>query len=153
VTSPPTSTETSPTTRGRRQIVTRLLCLGAAVAWVGVLAVVFSTVTQSSTEVISSNDGHGIVTRVVSSSPTLVAEDGSAVLVILLLLLLLCAVAAASLLYRHRRGIDGIGIAGIIAAGLAGLLTLLGALSIGLFVAPLAMLLTVVALPLESRRT
>lgn len=74
------------------------------------------------------------------------------VAVILSIMAVAVLVASWSVLHRIRRRSASLGLAGVAAAALVSLITVAGALSIGMFAAPLAALLIILALPMEALR-
>jgi hypothetical protein len=79
-------------------------------------------------------------------STTLVHQNGLKVVFILLIPLVGVTIVAATLWYRHRAHKRCVGILGWIVVTLIGFLVLLGAFTVGPFIAPVAIFLLVAAL-------
>jgi hypothetical protein len=102
---------------------------------VGLVVPVYSSSSSSSTT--------GGVTIHSTSDATLVHVNGLRVLVLLALPLVAVAAVGLSLRSRHRHERPGAGVLAWIVTGLLIVVSILGVLTIGLFVAPVAVLLTV----------
>lgn len=76
-----------------------------------------------------------------TTSATLVEVDGNGALAVVALPLVPVLVAAASMHRRFRKHAEGAGVVAWLAVALVGTFTTLGALTIGIFVAPLFVLL------------
>lgn len=93
----------------------------------------------------TTSNGHPITTSIYDVNPRPVG-------VILSIMAVAVIVASWSVLHRIRRRSASLGVAGVAAAALVSLITVAGALSIGMFAAPLAALLIILALPMETLR-
>jgi hypothetical protein len=108
------------------------LWLGLAALWsLGLVAAGFLVNSYSST----SSNGQTLIQE---PGRTLIQENGIHVLFILLIPLLGVAIVALALWRRRRFQIPGVGVLVWIVFGLMALLVVLGALTIGPFVAPVA---------------
>jgi len=127
-------------------LVLRFALLGCAyLAW-GALALIMVSYHGGSSSSISVVNGH--VTRVVRRGVTVYQENPGPVRIVLLVLGGAVLVSTASISWRVVRHSQRVGVAGIIVGGVAGLVALLGMLTIGPFILPLASLLIVRALPI-----
>jgi len=136
--------------RRTRQVVVRLVLLAAAyVAW-GALAVVLVSLPLYSSEGVSLVEGRAA--RVTHSTSTVYQMDPGPVRIILALLGGALVVSTASLLWRVARRTTRVGVTGMAASASAGAVALLGMLTVGPFILPLAVLLTVLALPIAPDR-
>lgn len=131
----------------RRQIATRYRLLGAAyvVAALAVALLFWSRggvwTAYSSTE----PDGRTVYSSVYDNNPRVVLLLVSLVAISLL-------VATASLVYRIRRRCPKPGVAGVTVAGLLCIVALFGMLTVGPYLIPLAALLVLVAVPMDTMR-
>lgn len=138
-------------TRRSRHVALRAGMLGGAyLAWAAVAWMLVAVHSGSSTAVSS---GTGRPTTVVRSSPTLYQEQPATIRVILVALAVAVVVSTASVLWRVARRSERLGVAGLIAAGPVAAATVLGAMTIGRFLLPLATLLVLLALPIAPERT
>ena len=94
----------------------------------------------------------GRAARVTHSTSTVYQMDPGPVRIILALLGGALVVSTASLLWRVARRTTRVGVTGMAAAASAGAVALLGMLTVGPFILPLAVLLTVLALPIAPDR-
>ena len=128
--------------------VNRLL-LTIAAAWSALLALggSFLVPAYSSSSVSSSSVGPAgsrVTRTIVTSSQTLLQANGLRVLVLLALPLLAVGVVAFSLRKRWVTGRPGPGVLAWTVSGFVGIVSLLGILTIGIVVLPVAVLLLVV---------
>jgi len=93
-----------------------------------------------------------VVAALTFGSPTLVQENGPRVLVPVGLPLVASVVVSGALWRRRRRARPGPGPLACVVTGLVGLLVLAGLLSIGLFVAPVMVLLVLACVDATSPR-
>jgi hypothetical protein len=100
--------------------------------------------TGSSTIVIS---GTGRPTTVTESSTTLYKEQPGTVRNILIALAIALVISTASVVWRVVRRSERLGVTGLIVAGLVGAVALLGAMTIGMSIAPLAAFLVLPIAP------
>ena len=135
-----------PWSRRTRHVLLRFALLsGAYLAW-GALAWMMVSVDSGSSTIISS--GTGRQTTVIQSGTTLYQEQPGTVRAILGALAVALVIATASVVWRVARRSERLGVMGLIVAGLVGAFAVLGMLTIGMFVAPLAALLVLLALPI-----
>ncbi len=136
--------------RRTRHVLLRFgLLFGAYLAW-GALAWMMVSVDTGSSTTISS--GTGRLTTVAQSSTTLYQEQPGMVGAILIALAIALAISTASVVWRVVRRSERLGVTGVIVAGLVGAVALLGMLTIGMFIAPLAAFLVLLALPIAPDR-
>jgi len=136
--------------RRTRHVLLRLvLLLGAYLAW-GALAWVTVSVRAYSSEIISSGTGRPTVAA--SSSTTLYQDQPGTMRTILFALAIALLISTASVFWRVVRRSTHLGVTGMVAAGLVGAMALLGMLTIGMFIVPLAAFLVVLALPIAPER-
>ena len=122
------------------------IALAVALLWSTAFLVAGLTVPVYHQGSVSSD---GSRTTTVTSSSTLVEENGWPVLVVLMLPLVLSLVVAVVLLRTQRR--TPAVVVGWVATGLLAVLTVLGMLTVGLFVLPASIAL-VVACSLDTAR-
>ena len=136
--------------RRTRQVALRLVLLaGAYVAWAA-LVLVLVALSSYSSESVSLVEGHAA--RVTRSTSTVYQMDPGPVRIILALLGGALVVSTASVWWRVARRSTRVGAAGMTAGAIAGSIALLGMLTIGPFVLPLAALLVILALPIAPDR-
>jgi len=121
------------------------LLVGAYATW-GVLAWLAVTVRSYSTTIVSA--GTGRPPTVVTTGSTLEQVDPGSVRIILTGLAVALVIATASVVWRVARRSERVGVTGLVVAGLAGVVALLGMLTIGIFLVPFAALLALLALPI-----
>jgi len=132
--------------RRTKHVVARFaLLLGAYLSWLG-LAWAMVSVTAVSSATISS--GTGRATVVTQSSSTLYQNQPTTVRSILIGLATALVISTASVVWRVTRRSTRLGVSGMVVAALVSAVALLGILTIGLFIVPLAALLVVLALPI-----
>jgi len=119
--------------------------LGAYLAWAGLAWAMVAVAAGTSTAVIS---GTGRPTVITHSRATLYQSQPGTVRLILTGLAIAVLISTASVIWRIVRRSTRLGITGIVVAGLVGVAALLGVLTIGLFIVPLAAFLVVLALPI-----
>jgi len=125
------------------------LLFGAYLAW-GVLAWMLIAVDTASTTIVSSGTGRPMtVTR---SATSLYREQPGPVRAILVALAIALAVSTASVVWRVVRHSERLGVTGMIVAVAVGAVALLGAMTIGMFIAPFAAALVLLALPIAPGR-
>jgi len=88
----------------------------------------------------------------VVGSLVLIPENGSGVVIVLSMPLVLVGLFSAALAWRRAHDKPGPGAVGWILAGLAALLCLVGILTIGIFLIPVAALLFIVCGRVQERR-
>ena len=125
------------------------LLVGAYLVW-GATALILSHANGSSSVIGSSVNGH--ITQITRAAPTVSQEDPGPVQVILLGLAGALLIATASVVWRVVRRSKKVGVTGMIVAGLVGAVALLGMLTIGMLIVPLAALLVALALPIAPDR-
>ncbi len=125
------------------------LLVGAYLVW-GATALILSHTNGSSSVIGSSVNGH--ITQITRAGPTVLQEDPGPVQVILLGLAGALLIATASVVWRVVRRSKKVGVTGMIVAGLVGAVALLGMLTIGMLIIPLAALLVALALPIAPDR-
>ncbi len=135
--------------RTRHVLLRFVLLFGAYLAW-GALAWMMVSVATGSSTIVSS--GTGRPTTVTQSSTTLYQEQPGTVRVILIALAIALATSTASVVWRVVRRSERLGVTGLIVAGLVGAVAVLGAMTIGMFIAPLAAFLVLLALPIAPER-
>jgi hypothetical protein len=135
--------------RTRHVLLRFLLLLGAYLAW-GALAWMMVAYHAGSSTSISSGTDHATV--VTQSSTTLYQGQPGTVRAILLGLAIALAITTASVVWRVVRHSTRLGVTGMVVAGLVGAVALLGMLTIGMFIVPLAAFLVVLALPIAPER-
>jgi heme A synthase len=123
------------------------LLLGAYLSWLGLAWAVVSFRAFSSTTISS---GTGRATVVTQSSSTLYQNQPTTVRAILIGLAVVLVISTASVVWRVVRRSRRLGVSGMVVAALVGAVALLGILTIGLFIVPLAALLVVLALPIAA---
>ena len=132
--------------RRTRHVVVRVVVLvGAYAAWGALAWLMVSVDTYSSTAISS---GTGRPTTVTQSSSTLYQVQPTMVRALLAGAAVAVVIATGSVVWRVVRRSERLGVTGIIVAGLVGAVGLLGMLTIGIVVMPLAALLVVLALPI-----
>jgi len=119
--------------------------VGAYATW-GVSAWLAVSVRSYSSTIVSS--GTGRPPTVVTTGSTLEQADPGSVRTVLAGLALALIIATASVVWRVARRSERVGVTGLVVAGLAGVVALLGALTIGIFLVPIAALLVLLALPI-----
>jgi len=135
--------------RGKQVALRFALLLGAYLAW-GALALLLITTTGNSSVSGTSIDGH--VTQVAQPATTIYQSDPRPVQAILVGLAGALLISTASVVWRVVRRSTRVGVTGMIVAGLAGVVAVLGMLTIGMFILPVAVLLVVLALPIAPER-
>jgi Protein of unknown function (DUF2510) len=133
----------------RHALVRFVLLLGAYLVW-GALAWMMVTVSVYSSSTVSSGTGRPIV--VPKSGTTLYQAQPGTVRTILFALAMALLISTASVLWRVVHRSTRLGVTGMVAAGLVGAMALLGMLTIGMFIVPLAAFLVVLALPIAPER-
>jgi len=123
------------TPASKKQVVVRFILLGCAYLAAAGLALALFTVRGSS------DAGPG---------QTVYQANPGPVKLILMGLAVACLVATASVLWRVVRRSPRIGVAGLVVGTLVAVVALLGMLTVGPFMLPLAALLVVVALPMDK---
>jgi hypothetical protein len=123
------------TAAGKKQVMVRLLLLGCAYLVAAGLAIALFVVHGSSAW------GGGQTVYEANPGPVKMILIGSAVA---------CAVATASVFWRVVHRSPKLGVAGLAVGALTGAVALLGMLTVGPFILPLAALLVVVALPMNT---
>ena len=123
------------TAAGKRQVIVRFLLLGCAYLAAAGLAIALFAVRGSS------DSGRG---------QTVYEANPGPVKMILIGLAVACAVATASVFWRVVHRSPKVGVAGLAVGALTGVVALLGMLTVGPFILPLAALLVVVALPMNT---
>jgi len=138
--------------RTRHVLLRFMLLVGAYLAW-GVLAWMFVSVASGSSTITSSGTGRPTTTTTTTS--TLYQSQPGVVRLILVVLAVALVVATASVVWRVMRRSERLGVTGLVVAGLVGAFALLGMLTIGPFIAPLAALMVLLALPIapEPKRS
>lgn len=147
--SAPVATPRGWSRRTRLVLLRFVLLLGAYLAWGALAWMMVSVGTGSSTIVIS---GTGRPTTVTESSTTLYKEQPGTVRTILIALAIALVISTASVVWRVVRRSERLGVTGLIVAGLVGAVALLGAMTIGMSIAPLAAFLVLLALPIAPAR-
>lgn len=123
--------------------------LGAYLAWGGLAFLVAGIHAYSSqTEQLV----NGRLTEVTQEGSTVYQANPESVTIVLGLLGVALLVATASVVWRIFRRSERVGVTGMIVAAVSGVVALLGMLTIGPFIAPLAVLLVVIALPIAPDR-
>lgn len=131
-------------TQWKRQVAARFAVLGVAyLSWVGLYLILVSYHWGD-----ASSGGPGVPT----TPPTTMYQGSPG----LARTLLACVAAAfvietASVLWRVARHSHRVGVTGLVVAIAGGAISLLGFMTIGIFIAPFAGLCTVLALPIGSR--
>ena len=123
------------TAAAKKQVKVRCFLLGCAYLVSVGLAVALFTVGGSSAQ---------------GGGQTVYQADPGPVKMILSGLAVACAVATASVLWRVAHRSPRVGVAGLVAALPVGVMALLGMLTVGPFILPLAALLFVIALPMDT---
>jgi hypothetical protein len=134
--------------RAARQVRLRNMVVAASFSWVALLAIGMLTFHGGQSQSVSSSSGTGVTTTS-NASLTLYQVNPTPVLVILIVLLGACIVGLLSLRFRIRGASADLGVSCIIAI-VCGLMSVLALLSVGLFIAPLAVMLVVISLPLDQ---
>jgi len=135
-----------------RQIRLRAAAVAASFGWHALLAIVlvlYHGGTEQTSSSSTSADGSVLSTPGTVTALTIYQVNPVPVTVILLALLAVCVVGLFSLRYRVVRSSPKLGVTALVAAILTGLLALLGLMSVGIGILPLAVCLTIVALPLD----
>jgi|GEM_PF-1550567 len=132
--------------RRTRRVVFRLAALVGAYGFWGLLAWGAVTVQTYTSTGVSSGTGHP--PTVVTTGSTLEQVAPGAVRTILAGFAVALVLATGSVLWRVARRSERVGVTGLIVAGLVGVVSLLGMLTVGIFLAPFAALLTFLALPI-----
>jgi hypothetical protein len=128
----------------RPQVRIRVVLLVAAyVVWGGVAALLCAVHGSSETSV-----GSGAPEP--TTGLTIYQVNPGPVTVILLGTFVALVVATASVVWRVRHHSPKVGVAAVVAACAVGAVALLGALTVGPFLVPLAVLLVVAALPMDT---
>jgi hypothetical protein len=132
--------------RRTRQVLLRFaLLLGAYLSW-GALALMMVSYHGGSSVSISSVNGH--ITQVTQPGTTLYQGQPGAVRAILLVLGIALLISTASVVGRVARRSTRVGVTGMVVAGIVGAVALLGMLTIGMLIVPLAAFLVALALPI-----
>jgi Protein of unknown function (DUF2510) len=132
--------------RRTRQVFLRfVLLLGAYLAWGGLAWMMVAVHTGSG---ITVSSGTGRATTITPSSTTLYQVQPEIVRAILMLLAVALGISTISVVWRVVRRSERLGVVGLIVAGLVGAAALVGMLTIGMFIVPLAALLVLLALPI-----
>jgi hypothetical protein len=142
-------TRQTPMTRPqRKQVAVRYLLLGCSFLVVGALALGLFSVHGSSETAITYMNGRSVV----QSQPgqTAYQTNPTAIAVILLALLAACGTSGVSLTFRVLHRSPSLGIAGLVVGAIVGIIAILGILTVGPYILPLAGLLIVIALPLDT---
>ena len=143
-----TELERSLTRTQRRQLLVRGSEAVVLVAYVGGLVVAALVVRgSSSVEIVTANGRSSLRTL---PAPSLVEENRGAITVLVAVLLAAAIIATAALVLRAARRSPALSIAGTIAAGVVGTMAMLGILTVGPFLVPPAVLLVLIALPLDT---
>jgi len=120
--------------------------LGCAYAAWAALFLMMTVYHGGSFSSLSMVNGH--VTKVVQRGATIYQENPGPVRIILLLVAGAVLVSTASVLWRVIRHSSKIGVVGMVVGGMAAVMVVLGAFTIGPFFLPLAALLILLALPI-----
>ena len=140
----------SRTPRGR-QITVRLALLAALAITEGFLAwFMFWRHGSTSVTVTSFTGGLTHTRRLLQANQSIYEENPGPVSVILVVVVAAGLVAACSVLWRISHRVTGLGVAGTSAAVVVGALAILGMLSVGPFISPVAVLVLLLALPLDK---
>jgi hypothetical protein len=123
-----------------REVVIRWVLVAGVYVWAAAVAIALFTVSAYSS---STSTG-------ATSSSTVYQQNPGPVTVISIVLAGVCVLATASLAWRVHRRSRRVGIVGMIAGCGVGLLALLGLMTIGIALVPLAALLVLIALPLTT---
>lgn len=137
--------------RRAKLVKVRFVLVGGAVLTWGALVWLTVSVQAGTTTAVSS--GIGRPTVVTQSTTTLYQESPGAVGLILAVLAAAVVTATASVIWRVVHHSERIGITGMVVAVLVGGMALLGMLTIGMFIVPLAVLLVLLAIPIAPERT
>ena len=130
----------------RSQVVVRCLLLLASFVVVGVIALLLFTVRGNGESAVIDSGGRVVISA--QAGQTVYQANPTPVSVILVGLLAACVVSGASLAFRIVRRSPAPGVAGLVAGGLVGVVAILGMLTVGPYILPLAALLVVNGLPL-----
>ena len=145
-----TGAEAAGRSRRQKAVLLRVALLVASyVVGGGLVWLLFSAPLESSTAISS---GTGRATTVTQSSSTLYQSAPGTVHLLLGGLAAALVVATASVIWRIARRSTRLGVTAVIVGGLVGAVALLGILTIGMFVMPLAVLLVLAALPIAPER-
>lgn len=125
------------------------LLVAAYLAW-GALALALVRLHAYSSQSESLVNGH--VASVTQQSSTVYQENPGPVRVILAILGGALLIATVSVLWRVARSSERLGITGMVAAAIAGVVALLGMLTIGPFILPLTALLVLLGLPIAPAK-
>jgi hypothetical protein len=137
--------------RRSKQVLGRIgLLLGAYLCWVA-LALMLVVVRTGSSSSVHAVDGH--VTRVIQSDTTLYQVQPGTVRVLLLVTASALVISTASVVWRILRRSPRLGITAMVVGAIVGVGAVLGLLTIGPFIAPLAACLIVLALPFGPPRS
>ena len=136
--------------RRTRHVVARFALLEVAYLVAAVLAWAMLALTTGSSTSVSA--GTGRPTVVTHTTSTLYQEQPGVVRVILAALVVTLLVATASVVWRVARRSTGTGVTGMIVGGLVAVAAVGGILTIGMFIAPLAVLLVLLARPIGPER-
>ncbi len=107
----------------------------------------------STSSVYSTNGGTSSVTYTGQAGQSVFQENRGPVTVILIVLASALLVSTLSLARRIARHSSKIGVPGVVAASVVGVVGVLGLMSVGPFILPLAALLLIVAIPMDTFRS
>jgi len=130
-----------------RQVTGRVALLGCAYVGGGALALAAVRYHGSPSYEIATTEGRS--TRILLPATTLYEKNPGAVQIILMVLAGALLASTVSLLWRALRRSARMGVTGMVAGSALAVVGILGLLTIGLAILPLAGLLVVVALPLS----
>ena len=131
--------------RWQRSVAFRLLLAGVAILLWGALALLTVVVRTGGGTSVTFVNGRYVTTAL--PAHTFGSPDPTAIRILLGGVAFLLFVGVSSLIWRITRRSYRVGITGLIAAGVAGVMVLGGAFTIGLAFVPFAFLLTALALP------
>lgn len=131
--------------RTRHVLLRFTLLVGAYLVWVA-LAWMFVFMSSGSSTITSS--GTGRPTTTITTTTTLYQSQPGLVRLILVVLAAALVASTASILWRVVRRSERLGVTGLVVACLVGAFALLGMLTIGPFIAPLAAIMVLLALPI-----
>jgi hypothetical protein len=136
----------------KKQATWRLVLAGLAYLVVAGVAVLLFWPTGGTTVTVTHVviGGGTYTTHMLQVGRSVYQENPGPVTVILLLMFAAVTTSTLSVVYRIKKRSPKLGIAGMLVAGLAGIFCVLGALTVGPFVLPLAGLLVVLALPMTK---
>lgn len=136
----------------KKQVTIRYVLLGCSYLAFGLVVGVmfwhhgYTTTTSFSSAV----GGSSSATPIVQSSQSVYQVNPGPVIVLLILLAGALLVSTLSLAFRVARHSPKVSVPGVVAASVTGVIGILGLLSVGPFILPLAALLLILAIPMDK---